>query len=98
MHAEHDFDEPVYNYFTADIASALINFIECTEWERCAVYENFLQGYCSVREIELSEIEQITKFIQMKMIDEYTLARIYSKENTTLRYFGEQIRNPLNWS
>lgn len=99
-----DFDACQFNWYAADIASALFFMVQRgagplkkqTEKERTAFAETFLNsyltGYLQTNSISAYWIEKIDLFMRYQMIDEYVAAQIgWPKEPDHLREWY------LNW-
>ncbi len=66
-----DFDEPVYHWFSSDIARPFLNLCEqdFTKWQ--VKFEAFLTGYNSILVLSQAQVESIPWHIRMKNLDIY---------------------------
>lgn len=65
-----DFDEPVYHWFMADVARAMLEFADHSQ--RGRFFEWFLLGYREVKTLDGFWADQLDLFIRMKDLDLYT--------------------------
>lgn len=101
-----DFDEPVYDWWAADVARALLEFSEQRIEGRNEFLDAFLAGYREVRDFEDAWVEDIPWFRRLKDLDRYTwVLRCWSGErkpggeprNAFLARMREAFANPQPW-
>ncbi len=76
-----DFDEPVYNWFLADIVRPFINLFECNK----KIPEEltfFLEGYQSVHLIDSASNTNLFYFARMKAMEMYLWTKNIWKSET----------------
>jgi len=72
-----DFDEPVYHWWTQDIARAFLNIVnqDISVWKK--PFTHFISGYRSVKDLPKQSLQQIPWFIKNKTLEIY----LWTKNN-----------------
>jgi Ser/Thr protein kinase RdoA (MazF antagonist) len=66
-----DFDEPMYHWFTADVARPFRELSHLPKATLCALRDAFVSGYRRVRGLSASDLEQLPWLVRLKSLEVY---------------------------
>lgn len=66
-----DFDEPMYHWFTADVARPFRELSQLPKATLCELRDAFVSGYQHVRRLSASDLEQLPWLVRLKSLEVY---------------------------